>query len=147
MTEKVSGDGSTIVNPSTMPEEGSVVSRPYTVSRDESGKKNPSLPSIKNVDPSTMQADGLATTHLPPYPPTLTYPPTPLPTYPPSLGSDENTMKTCPHILQCKGNHVVAAPKINMEIGQLVYKSHSLKDPFIRLVDNKMICKVAYYLI
>ena len=79
MTEKVSGDGSTIVNPSTMPEEGSVVNRPYTVSRDKSGKKNPSLPSIKNVDPSTMQVDGLATyppthlslpTHLPPYPPT-----------------------------------------------------------------------------
>ena len=67
MTEKVSGDGSTIVNPSTMPEEGSVVNRPYTVSRDKSGK-NPSLPSIKNVDPSTMQADGLATTPLPPYP-------------------------------------------------------------------------------
>ena len=81
MTEKVSGDGSTIVNPSTMPEEGSVVNRPYTVSRDESGKKNPSLPSIKNVDPSTMQADGLASTHLPTYPPSPTYPPTPLPTY------------------------------------------------------------------
>ena len=76
-----------------------------------------------------------------------TYPPTHQPTYLPSLRSDENTIKTCPHILQCKGNHVVAAPKINMEIGQLVYESHSLKDPYIRLVDNKMICKVVYYLI
>ena len=86
-------------------------------------------------------------THQPTYLPTPTYPPTHLPTYPSSLRSDENTIKTCPHILQCKGNHVVAAPKINMEIGQLVYEPHSMKDPFIRLVDNKMICKVEYYLI
>ena len=29
----------------------------------------------------------------------------------------------------------MGAPKINMDIGQLVYASHSLKDPFIRLVE------------
>ena len=48
--------------------------------------------------------------------------------------SDENTIKTCPHVLQCKGNKVVGAPKINMDIGQLLYESHSLQVPFIRLV-------------
>ena len=127
------------------PEDGSLVNRPYTVSEDKSGKKNPSIPLVKNiVKPNTRPENGSATTHpptylpshLPTYPHPPIYKPITLPTYPPSLRSDENAMKTCPHILQCKGNHVVAAPKINMDIGQLVYESHSLKDPFIRLVDN-----------
>ena len=86
MTEKVSGDGSTIVNPSTMSADGSATTH---------------LPNYPPPSPPTYPP-----THQPTYPPTTTYQPNNLPPYPSSLRSDENPIKTCPHILQCKEDHV-----------------------------------------
>ena len=49
--------------------------------------------------------------------------------------SVHSLVPSCPHILPMSGGHVAGAPKINPDIGQVVFKAHNKQQKFIRYSD------------